>query len=135
MHPDTASRIRQSWALILPQRKAVCRDFYQRLFKTYPELQPLFKAEIGVQADLFVTMINTVISALEHPERVRPLIERLGARHADYGVHSEDFAKFEQILLETLKQALGDGLDAESEAAWCEVFESLSRTMQAGAEH
>jgi hemoglobin-like flavoprotein len=135
MHPDTASRVRQSWALILPQRKAVCRDFYQRLFKAYPELQLLFKGEIGEQADLFVTMINTVISALEHPQRVRPLIERLGARHADYGVQLGDYAKFEQVLLETLKQTLGEGLDAETEAAWREVFESLSRTMQAGAEH
>lgn len=135
MHPDTASRIRQSWSLILPQRKAVCRDFYERLFVRYPELRPLFKGEIGEQADLFVTMINTVISALEHPERVRPLIETLGARHAQYGVHPEDYAKFEQVLLETLREALGEEFDAEVEAAWCQVFEALSQTMQAGAAH
>lgn len=135
MHPETALRVRQSWALILPQRKAVCRDFYQRLFACYPELRPLFKAEINEQADLFVTMINTVISALEHPERVRPLIEMLGARHAEYGVRLEDYAKFEQVLLDTLCQALGPELDAEAQAAWREVFEALSRTMQDGAAH
>ncbi|WP_200244790.1 globin domain-containing protein [Lamprobacter modestohalophilus] len=135
MHPDTASRVRQSWALILPQRKTVCRDFYQRLFDRYPELRPLFKGEIGEQADLFVTMINTVISALEHPERVRPLIEILGVRHADYGVRPEDYAKFEKTLLDTLKETLGDELDAEGLAAWREVFETLSQTMQAGAAH
>ncbi|NEX17311.1 MAG: hypothetical protein C1943_11915 [Halochromatium sp.] len=135
MHPDTASRVRQSWALILPQRKTVCRDFYQRLFDRYPELRPLFKGEIGQQADLFVTMINTVISALEHPERVRPLIETLGSRHADYGVQSEDYAKFEAVLLETLREALGDEFNAEAQEAWHEVFETLSQTMQAGAAH
>ncbi|MEA3642866.1 MAG: globin domain-containing protein [Lamprobacter sp.] len=133
MHPETASRVRQSWALILPQRKTVCRDFYHRLFVRYPELRPLFKGEIGEQADLFVTMINTVISALEHPERVRPLIETLGGRHADYGVHPEDYAKFEQVLIETLREALGDELDAEAQAAWREVFEALTQTMQVGA--
>lgn len=133
MHPDTASLVRQSWALILPQRKTVCRDFYRRLFDRYPELKPLFKGEIGEQADLFVTMINTVISALEHPERVRPLVETLGARHADYGVRAEDYAKFEGVLLETLHAVLGDALDADGQAAWREVFETLSRSMQVGA--
>jgi nitric oxide dioxygenase len=133
MHPDTASRVRQTWALILPQRKQVCRDFYRRLFRRYPELEPLFKGEIGEQADLFVTMINTVISALEHPERVRPLIETLGARHAGYGVQAADYAKFEEVLLETLDEALGDALDDQGRAAWREVFEQLSAAMQAGA--
>jgi hemoglobin-like flavoprotein len=133
MNPDIAARVRRSWALVLPQRKAVCRAFYQRLFTCHPDLRPLFKGEIGEQADLFVTMINTVISALEHPERVRALVETLGARHAEYGVSAEDYAKFEAVLLETLCEALGDDLDAESLAAWREVFEDLSQTMQAGA--
>lgn len=134
MHPDTASRIRQSWALILPQRKTVCRAFYERLFTCYPELRPLFKGDIESQADLFVTMINTVISALEHPERVRPLIETMGARHTEYGVQAEDYAKFEAVLLETLRETLGDDeLDAETQSGWREVFEALSQTMQTGA--
>jgi hemoglobin-like flavoprotein len=133
MHPETASRVRQTWDLILPQRKTVCRDFYQRLFARYPELRALFKADIGQQAALFVTMINTVISALEHPQRVQPLVETLGVRHAEYGVQAADYAKFEEVLLETLSEALGDAFDADARAAWCEVFERLSATMQAGA--
>ncbi|NBC48182.1 MAG: hemin receptor [Gammaproteobacteria bacterium] len=133
MQPDSAARVRQSWAMVLPRRKTVCRDFYQRLFARYPELRPLFKVEIAEQADLFVTMINTVISALEHPQRVRPLIETLGARHADYGVHTEDYAKFEEVLLETLSDTLEGELDAEGLAAWRQVFEELSETMQRGA--
>lgn len=133
MHPDTASRVRHTWALILPQRKVVCRAFYQRLFQRYPELQPLFKGDIAEQADLFVTMINTVISALEHPGRVRPLIETLGARHADYGVEPADYAKFEEVLLATLDEALGDEFNAEDREGWREVFEQLMATMLAGA--
>jgi methyl-accepting chemotaxis protein len=133
MNPDTAARVRKSWALVLPQRKVVCRAFYQRLFARHPDLSPMFKGEIGEQADLFVTMINTVISALEHPHRVRPLVETLGARHVEYGVRAEDYEKFESVLLETLRDTLGDELDAESLAAWREVFEDLSHTMQAGA--
>jgi hemoglobin-like flavoprotein len=133
MQPDSAERIRQSWALVLPRRKTVCRDFYQRLFTRYPELRPLFKNEVGEQADLFVTMINTFVSALEHPQRVRPLIETLGARHAGYGVRAEDYGKFEEVLLETLGDALDGDIDAAGLAAWREVFDALSATMQRGA--
>jgi hemoglobin-like flavoprotein len=111
----------------------VCRDFYQRLFARYPELRPLFKNEVGEQADLFVTMINTFVSALEHPQRVRPLIETLGARHAGYGVRAEDYGKFEEVLLETLGDALDGDIDAAGLAAWREVFDALSATMQRGA--
>jgi hemoglobin-like flavoprotein len=133
MNPETAANVQRSWALVLPQRKAVCRAFYRRLFERHPELRPLFKADIGEQADLFVTMINTVISALEHPQRVRALVETLGARHAGYGVRAEDYAKFEAVLLETLRDTLGDELDAATLAAWREVFAGLSQTMQEGA--
>lgn len=134
MNPDDAARVRETWALIQPQRKVVCRAFYQRLFARYPELQPLFKGDIAHQADLFETMINTVISALDDPRPVRPLIETLGARHVDYGVVTGDYDKFEQVLLETLADALGDDATPEVQVAWQAVFEELSAVMRAGAE-
>jgi hemoglobin-like flavoprotein len=134
MNPEDAALVRHTWALILPQRKQVCRSFYERLFARHPELRPLFKGDIDHQADLFVTMINTVISALDDPRPVRPLIETLGARHVDYGVAAGDYDKFEQVLLETLAEALGDEATPEVQAAWQAVFEELSAVMRAGAE-
>ncbi len=43
MTPETAALVRQSWAEIMPMRKQVCVDFYDRLFARYPEVRPLFK--------------------------------------------------------------------------------------------
>jgi len=133
MNPETIALVRQSWSAILPMRRDVCGDFYQRLFATYPELRPLFTGDMERQAMLFVTMINTVVSALDDPGPVQPLIETLGARHAHYGVSAQDYAKFETVLLDTLHQALGDAFSAETRIAWARVYERLVEIMRAGA--
>jgi nitric oxide dioxygenase len=134
MSPETAELVKRSWSAILPRRKEVCGTFYRRLFEVYPEVQPLFKGDMARQTNLFVTMINTVISALDNPRPVRPLLQTLGARHADYGVSAEDYQKFEAVLLDTLEQALGDEFTADTRTAWRSVYEKLAGTMRAGAE-
>jgi hemoglobin-like flavoprotein len=134
MNPQSTALVRDSWAEIVPMRKQVCADFYQRLFERHPELQPLFKGDMDRQTGLFVTMLNTVVSALENREPVVPLIKTVGARHADYGVEYDDYGKFEEVLLDTFAGALGERFTPEVRAAWAEVYEELADTMRQGAE-
>ncbi|MGB5734141.1 MAG: globin domain-containing protein [Thiohalocapsa sp.] len=115
-------------------RKQVCVDFYDRLFAAYPETQSLFKGDMERQTGLFVTMINTVVSALDNPEPVVPLIKTVGARHAGYGVTDADYDKFAEALLGAFAQALGESFTPEVCAAWSEVYAQLAQTMLAGAE-
>jgi hemoglobin-like flavoprotein len=133
MTPETAALVRQSWAEITPMRKQVCVDFYDRLFTRYPEVRPLFKGDMERQTGLFVTMINTVVSALENPEPVVRLIKTVGARHAGYGVTDADYDKFADALLSAFAQALGESFTPETHAAWSEVYGRLAQTMQQGA--
>lgn len=134
MNPQTAALVRDSWAEITPIRKQVCADFYQRLFACHPELRPLFKGDINRQTALFVTMLNTVISALDNPEPVVPLIKTVGARHADYGVGDADYHKFAAVLLDSFADALGERFTPEVRRAWTEVYAEVSATMRQGAE-
>jgi nitric oxide dioxygenase len=133
MTPETALLVRQSWAELKPQRKLVCGDFYQRLFAGYPELRPLFKGDMQRQTALFVTMIDTVVSALENPDPVVPLIKTVGERHARYGVTEADYDKFADALLAAFADALGESFTPELRAAWAEVYQDLAGTMQQGA--
>jgi len=133
MTPETTTLVRQSWAAIVPVRKQVCADFYRHLFAGYPELRPLFKGDMERQTALFVTMMNTVVSALENPDPVIPLIKTVGARHAGYGVLEADYDKFADVLLETFAQALGEDFTPEVRAAWTEVYAHLAGTMKQGA--
>ncbi|MGD2019705.1 MAG: globin domain-containing protein [Thiohalocapsa sp.] len=134
MSPQTAALVRDSWAEIVPMRKRVCADFYHRLFARYPELHPLFKGDIERQTALFVTMLNTVVSALDNPEPVIPLIKTLGARHADYGVEDADYDKFSAVLLDSFADALGERFTPDVRAAWAAVYAELAVTMRRGAE-
>jgi hemoglobin-like flavoprotein len=133
MIPETAALVRQSWAEITPMRKQICVDFYDRLFACYPELRPLFKGDMERQTGLFVTMINTVVSALENPDPVVPLIKTVGARHVGYGVTDADYDKFADALLSAFAQALGESFTPEIRAAWREVYARLAQTMREGA--
>ncbi|MBK1631612.1 hypothetical protein CKO31_12830 [Thiohalocapsa halophila] len=134
MNPQTAALVRDTWAEIVPMRKQVCADFYQRLFTRYPELRPLFKGNIERQTALFVTMLNTVVSALDNPKPVVPLIKAVGARHADYGVEDADYDKFAAVLLDSFADALGARFTPQVRRAWAEVYAELSATMRQGAE-
>lgn len=134
MNPQNAALVRASWAEIVPVRKQVCTEFYQRLFQRYPELRALFKGDIEHQTGLFVTMLNTVVSSLENRDPVVPLIKTVGARHADYGVEHGDYDKFVEVLMETFADALGERFTPETRAAWATVYADLAATMRQGAE-
>ncbi|KAA6186639.1 hemin receptor [Thiohalocapsa marina] len=134
MTPADATLVRESWARLLPMRKQVCADFYQRLFQRHPELRPLFKGDMERQASLFTTMMNTVVSALDNPDPVVPLVRMAGARHADYGVAPEHYGKFREALLASFAEALGADFTPQVRTAWTEAYAELARTMQQGAE-
>lgn len=134
MSPDTTARVKESWARIRPDRKRICALFYQRLIDQYPEVRPLFKGDMARQRDMLVTMLDTVVSALDTPGPVRHLIESLGERHAGYGVTPTHYAEFREVLLWAIEQGLGDDYDEPTGAAWGEIYDELARTMQAGAE-
>jgi hemoglobin-like flavoprotein len=133
MTPETARLVRESWAEIVPMRKQVCLDFYRRLFARYPELGTLFKGDMDRQTGLFVTMVNTIVSALENRDPVLPLIKAVGARHAGYGVAAADYEKFADTLLDAFGDALGDGFTPDVRDAWSVVYADLACTMLAGA--
>lgn len=134
MNPQTAALVRDSWAEIVPMRKQVCASFYHRLFVRHPELRPLFKGDLERQTSLFVTMLNTVVSALDNPDPVVPLIKTVGARHADYGVEDADYEKFAAVLLDSFADALGPRFTPEVRSAWKDAYAELSATMRQGAE-
>lgn len=134
MNPQTAALVRDTWAEIVPIRKQVCGDFYQRLFARHPELRPLFKGDLDRQTALFVTMLNTVVSALDDPGPVVPLIKAAGVRHADHGVTDADYDKFAAVLLDSFADALGERFTPDVRRAWAAVYAELAATMRRGAE-
>ena len=116
----------KSFYQIVPISERVANMFYERLFESYPDVQPLFKkTEMRSQRKKLIDMIALVVYSVDNLSKVTEAIHRLGQRHVEYGVKKEDYAKVQEAFIWTLKQELGDDLSGEAEAVWQKVFDAL----------
>lgn len=133
MTPKTISLVKDSWARLLPISDMAATLFYNRLFNTYPEVDPLFKGDMKSQGLKLMAMIDTAVKGLDDMEPMVANIEVMGARHADFGVSNADYDKMADALLWTLAQGLGPDFTPEVEEAWTQVYGILADTMKTGA--
>ena len=130
MTEDQVRLVRESWAKVRPIAPAAAGMFYDRLFEIAPHVRPLFKRDIGEQGKMLMGMIGMVVARLDDLGALVPAVERLGARHAAYGVRDEYYAPVGEALLWTLEQGLGDDFTPATKAAWATAYGILAETMQ-----
>jgi hemoglobin-like flavoprotein len=133
VNPETIALVRASWAKVEPISEQAAGLFYGRLFEVYPEVRPMFKGDMKKQGNKLVVMLSTAVNALDDLDPLIPAIKKMGARHARYGVHDDDYEKVADALLWTLGQGLGDDFTPEVKSAWVGVYSALADTMKAGA--
>jgi len=128
---DDALQITASFARIAPRADEFCARVYERLFTDAPELRSLFPAEMAAQRRKLFGALVAVVDNLQHPERLIPLLEDLGRRHAAYGAKPEDFDTLGAALL----GAIGDFdeyLQDHARSAWSRAYGHIAQTMQRG---
>jgi nitric oxide dioxygenase len=74
-----------------------------------------------------------VVNGLDKLDTIVPAIERLGRRHAGYGVRDAHYPTVGSALLWTLEQGLGDRFQPQTREAWTVAFTLLADTMKAAA--
>jgi hemoglobin-like flavoprotein len=122
--------IRLSFQKLLPVAAEFGDRFYEHLFRVDPTLRQLFKGDIREQGRKLVRMLATAVQALDHPERLVPVVEALGTRHHAYGVRDEHYDTVRLALLHTLGQLLGDDVTPAVAAAWADVYDALAALMK-----
>jgi nitric oxide dioxygenase len=129
--------LQQSFAEVEPQKEAFAEAFYQRLFALYPQTTPLFAVtNMKRQQSSLMTTLELVVAGVIRGDNVVPSIERLGRRHAMYGVKVEHYPMVGQALLETFKQFLGEKWTSQVEATWTEAYAIITDHMRrAGERH
>jgi hemoglobin-like flavoprotein len=75
-------------------------------------------------------VLSVAISGLDDLDKLIPIVETLGRRHAGYGVKDEHYDSVGAALLWTLQQGLGAAWNPETAAAWAEVYGVLSGVMR-----
>lgn len=135
MTPEQITLVQDSWAKVEGIADQAAALFYDRLFSTDPALKPLFKGNMEEQGKKLMTMIGVAVKGLDKLDTIVPAVQKLGARHKDYGVKPADYDTVAQSLLWTLGQGLGDAFDGDTEAAWTAAYTILATTMIDAAEY
>ncbi|MEO9803624.1 MAG: globin family protein [Reichenbachiella sp.] len=122
--------VRATFWMVEPKADEAARSFYNKLFEISPELRPLFKGDMKDQGRKMIEMLATVVRGLNTLDVLAPLVRNMGRRHISYGVKSEHYHMAAAALLYSLKEELKENWNEEVEAAWLEVYETISDIMQ-----
>ena len=131
-HTDDAVLVARSFARVGQKAEAFAAQLYTRLFERHPRLRPLFPTELGEQRRKLLGALQLVVDNLRKPERLEPLLEDLGRRHALYGVDPEHFDAVGEALLGTLSEMEGEAFTLETERAWSRAYGNIAAIMQRG---
>ena len=125
--------VQTSFAKVAPIADTAAAIFYKKLFEINPKLQPLFKGDMKEQGKKLMSMIGTAVGALNNPDALIPVVQKLGKNHAGYGVTAEMYETVGAALLDTLAVGLGDDFTPNIKAAWTDVYTLLANTMKEAA--
>jgi hemoglobin-like flavoprotein len=122
--------VQRTWAKVIPELDQAAQDFLEKILDIKPELIKLFRTDTRELGMLMMAMINRAINALDDFDEFLPEIQKLGSRHAHYGVADEDYDNVAAALLWTLQKYLGDEYTPEVEQAWIAVYDQISLIMK-----
>lgn len=135
MTPEEIYLVQASWEKVRPISTQASELFYGRLFHVAPELKLLFKTDMRAQGHRLMQTIDTAVRDLENWDGLVPVLQKLGERHATYGVRAADYDTVAGALLWTLERGLGDAFTDDVRQAWIAAYTAIADTMkQAAAE-
>jgi hemoglobin-like flavoprotein len=126
--------VQRTFAVVAPLADDVAALFYRRLFEIDPSLQSMFRGDMTAQRRKLMVMLTAAVKGLPRLDRLVPVLQDLGRRHADYGVIESHYETVGNALIWTLEKGLGPDFTPEVREAWTTVYGVLAATMKAGAE-
>jgi hemoglobin-like flavoprotein len=125
--------VQNSFAVVAPIADDAAVLFYRRLFEIDPTLQAMFRGDMADQRRKLMQMLSAAVKGLNHIERLIPVVEDLGRRHAGYGVEEHHYDTVGNALLWTLEKGLGTAFTPDVRDAWTTVYGLLASTMARAA--
>ncbi|MBX5450134.1 globin family protein [Thermogemmatispora sp.] len=127
--------LKESFEMVAPQKEIFARQFYDRLFTTFPQTRALFaRTDMRRQESSLMATLAAVVAGVERGENLEPVLRKLGERHYSYGVQPEHYPLVGQALLATFADFLGPRFTPAMQDAWAQAFEVISAQMIAAGE-
>ena len=128
---DDALLIIASFARMAPHADAFGARVYERLFAQSPHLRALFPTDLTAQRRKLFGALVVIVDNVRRPDRLLPLLDDLGRRHAAYGVEPEHFDAVGAALLGALAD-FDDRFGEDTARAWTHGYASFAQAMQRG---
>ena len=125
--------VQESFPAVAGRADEVTAMFYQRLFELDPTIRPMFKSDLTPQRQKLAQMLTAAVKGLDHLDRLIPVVQDLGRRHAGYGVTDAHYDTVGAALLWTLGKGLGSAFTPELQEAWATVYGVLASVMKDAA--
>jgi len=125
--------VQESFAALAPIAEDAMALFYRRLFELDPAVRRMFPEDMAAQRRKLAQMLTAAVKGLDHLDRLVPVVQDLGRRHAGYGVTEAHYDTVGGALLWTLEKGLGDAFTPETRDAWATVYGLLATVMKDAA--
>eukprot|EP00752_Nemacystus_decipiens_P003647 g3361.t1 len=128
---DTVKNIENSWEKM---RKTVGIEdagdaFYARLFEQAPQVKSMFTRPKRVQGKMLMSIVGNAVEIINNLDQLTPVLLDLGKRHRGYKVKPEHFPVVGDVLIATLRSALGKDFTTEVEQSWAIMYNFISKIM------
>lgn len=123
-----------SFAAVAPRGEELVELFYKNLFADYPQVIPMFANTIPAeQQKKLLASLKLVVGNLRKPEVLGPALEKMGARHVEYGTEESHYPAVGATLLKSLATITGELWNDELQGAWATAYGAISEKMLQGA--
>ena len=103
---DQVKLVKANWASVKSIKETAVDLFYNKLFELDLSTRDLFREDISIQKTALMATISFAVATLNHPYKLVPAVQDLGARHGKYGVTAAHYGTVGSALLWTLEQGL-----------------------------
>lgn len=120
-----------TWGVVKRNAKEAGVEMFTRLFEAHPQYQKLFpnfegltlsvlrtSKKLAAHATNVMYSLTSVVDNLDDPECLKELLIKLGKNHGRHKVYEKQFHDLELVLMELLKEKLGNQLTPQGEVAW-----------------
>ncbi|SEG08339.1 NO-inducible flavohemoprotein [Paenibacillus sp. UNC499MF] len=129
LKPETIAIIKSTVPVLEVHGKAITTRFYEKLFKSHPELLNLFNHGNQKQGRQQTALANAVYAAAVHIDRlheIMPAVKVIAHKHVSLGVTPDQYPIVGENLLSAISEVLGDAATPEILGAWEEAYSVIA---------
>lgn len=119
--------LRDSLEAVLAQDDRFPTRFYELLFEKHPEVKRLFhRSSPGAQRKMFAQKLCAIVDHVDDASWIARELGGIRRAHDGYGVTAEMYPWVGEVLLQTLREALGPDFTPDVERNWVEAYAAIT---------